>query len=39
VGKDGDAVSAMAGATYEMNVGDPNNAWLDAINELAPGSN
>jgi hypothetical protein len=34
-----ESLDVVAGAPHEMNTGDLNGAWLDAINELTPGSN
>jgi hypothetical protein len=33
------SLDVMPGAVHELNAGDLNNAWLEAINELTPGSN
>ena len=34
-----ESLDVMPGASYEMSTGDLNSAWLDAVNELASGSN
>jgi hypothetical protein len=34
-----ESLNVVPGVSVEMSPGDLNNAWLDAINDLAPGSN
>ena len=34
-----ESLDVVPGVSVEMSAGDLNNAWLDAINDLAPGSN
>jgi hypothetical protein len=34
-----ETLDVMPGAMHELNAGDLNGAWLEAINELTPGSN